>query len=525
MIQESGQSTLSIDVDPKLIARLTKSLGKDAITLNCKQFTVAHTYKVVKLLRAEGYDAPAPILTQYVFPTSDPTKPAFQVQKWTSAMLTMDTRGYILNELGTGKTRCVLWAYDFLKSIGLVKKLLVIAPLSALFKVWAKELIDEFPWLKFEILHGTKEQRLKRLVKDVNVYIINHDGIDVICDELTARSDIDTVCADEVAVYRNGGSQRTKRFRYMVKFKPWVWGLTGSPIPKAVTDVWGPCSAITPTTVPAYFTTFRAQVMLKKGPFTWVPKHGAEEYAVSCMRPSVRYKLDEITELPPQVFNYYEAPLSPKQFLVYDAMQAKAIALIDEQKIDAKNAGAVLSKLLQIALGYVYTRDGSVISLDNTPRLQLILDLIDASERKVILFAPYKSAISAFSAVLKTNKVDHAIVTGDVSLKERSVIFTKFQDTDTYHTLLAHPTCMAHALTLTKATTTIWAGPVTSLETFSQANARTHRIGQDSKTLVAMIGATPAERRIYQILGRNEKLQNNFLKLVELLTCKDEVVQ
>ena len=460
------------------------------------------------------------ILAQYDFHTSDPTKPAFQVQKWTSAMLTNDTRGYVLNALGTGKTRCVLWAFEYLKQVKLGRKMLAIAPLSALAKVWGKELMQEFPDLTFEILHGSKEQRLKKLAKDVDVYIINHDGVQVIAEALTVNSEIDVVCADEVAIYRNGRSQRTKTFKKMIETKPWVWGLTGSPIPKAVTDVWGPCSCITPDTVPMYFTTFRAQLMLKKGPWTWVPKIGAEEYAVSCMRPSVRFTLDEITELPEQVYSYYEAELTEKQRKAYDAMRFAALALVEEKKIDALNAGAVLSKLLQIALGWVYMRDGTVVTLDNTPRLQLILDLIDASERKVILFAPFKSAINALSKVLEANKVDHGIVTGDVSLKERNVIFTKFQDTPTFKVLLAHPMCMAHALTLTAATTTIWSGPVTSLDTFAQANARNHRLGQDHKTLVAMLGGTEAEKRIYHILGRNEKLQNNFLKIVELLTEK-----
>jgi SNF2 family DNA or RNA helicase len=514
---------ISIDcMDAGLIGRLTKKLGAEAISVNCKQLNIIHDYKSTKLLRAEGYDVPAPILSQYKFPVSDLTKPAFQVQKWTSAMLTMEARGYVLNGLGTGKTRCVLWAFDYLRSIGFVNKLLAICPLSAVHRTWGKELIEEFPWLKFEILHGTKNQRLKKLAKNVDVYIINHDGVQVLLDELMGRKDIDCVCADEVATYRNGGTKRTKKFKQLSMVKGWVWGLTGSPIPRAVTDVWGPCSAITPSTVPNSFTDFRAQLSLKKGPYTWVPKHGAEEYAVSCMRPSVRYRLDEIVELPEQVQSYYEAPLSSNQLLVYEAMQDKAIALIGEKKIDAMNAGAVLSKLLQIALGYVYSRDGTVMTLDNTPRLQLIIDLIDSSEHKVIMFAPFKSAINAFSGVLTANEIEHCIVTGDVTLKERNIIFTEFQDTPKYKVMLAHPACMAHALTLTKATTTIWTGPVTSLDTFSQANARTYRIGQEHRTLIAMVGGTPAERRIYQILGRNEKLQNNFLKLVELLTLKNE---
>jgi hypothetical protein len=393
--------------------------------------------------------------------------------------------------------------------------MLVICPISAMVRTWAREIRNEFPWLSFRVLHGSKEVRLKRLSQVVDIYIVNHDGVEVIFDELVNNKDINVVCADEIAVYRNGGSTRTGIFRDLARTKEWVWGLTGSPIPRAVTDVWGPCSAITPATIPMFFTHFRAMLMYKDGPFRWEPKEGSEERAVACMQPSVRFKLEDVTELPEKVTQYYEALLTPNQQVVYDSMRKTAVALYAEHKIDALNQGAVLSKLLQIALGYVYTREGKVITFDNTPRLQLILDLVDSAARKVILFAPFKSAISALSIVLTNNKIDHCIVTGDVTAKKRDILFGQFQDTKMFKVLLAHPACMAHSLTLTAATTTIWAGPTTSLEIFKQANARMYRVGQDMKTLIAMIGGTSVEERMYKLLGRNEKIQDRFLELIE----------
>lgn len=434
-------------------------------------------------------------------------------------MLTIDSRAYVLNELGTGKTRCILWAYDFMRQQGYARRLLVICPISALLRTWAREIMNEFPWLKYRVLHApSRLTRLSRLNDNVDVYIINHDGVELILDELIARKDIDVVCADEIAVYRNGGADRTQRFRELASNKHWMWGLTGSPIPRAVTDVWGPCSAITPDTIPFFFNQFRAQLMYKDGPYRWEPKPGAEEQAVACMRPSVRFRLDEVTELPPQTHEYYEAALTPEQFTVYESMRKTAIVLYKDAKIDALNAGAVLSKLLQIATGYVYTREGRIITFNNAPRLQLTLDLIDSAIRKVIIFVPFKSAISALSIVMQKNKISHCIVSGDVSAAKRNVLFSKFQDTPEFKVLLAHPVCMAHSLTLTRATTTAWFGPTTSLEVFKQANARTYRLGQDEKTLVAMIGGTTVEERIYKLLGRNEKIQDRFLELIEDIT-------
>ncbi len=458
----------------------------------------------------------APLLAniEYTFPAN-----AFNVQKLTAALFIENKRGYCLNELGTGKTRSVLYAYDALRLAGAANRMLVICPLTAMTRTWRREIMRFLPWLRSAVVHGDKVRRGFRLRQDVDVYIINHDGLGVIYEDLIGRADIDVVCVDEAAVYRNGQAKRTHTLRDFVRPKPYVWALTGSPIPRAVTDVWGPCSCLTPWTVPRFFTIFRDQLMFKKQQFRWEAKPGSEERAVACMQPSVRYRLDEVTELPPRVTNYYEAALTPKQSFVYEAMRKKAIALVGEEKIDALNAGAVLSKLLQIAIGYVYTRKGRIVYLDNTPRLQLILDLIDSTTKKAILFAPFKSAVAAFAGMLDENKIPYATVTGDTTLKKRDEIFNAFQDTPRYKVLLAHPVCMSHSLTLTAANTTIWAGPVTSLETFTQANGRTYRVGQDSKTLVAMVGGTPMEKRIYKLLGTNEKLQNRFLEIIEAISA------
>jgi superfamily II DNA or RNA helicase len=456
------------------------------------------------------------LTAEYAFPEG-----TFQVQKWTTALFIENPRGYCINELGTGKTRSVLFAYDALKKAGLVRRMIVLCPLTAMRRTWYREILLYFPWLKATILHGSnKIARSKKLLKKVDIYIINHDGLEVLQESLMEREDIDCVCVDEIGGYRNGRADKTKLLRIYVAPKDYVWGLTGSPIPRAVTDVWGPCSCLTPHTVPKFFTIFRDQLMLKKpyNKFGWEAKPGAEEHAVACMQPSVRFKLSDVIELPERIIKYYQADLTPKQSYVYEAMRKQAIALVGEHKVDALNAGAVLSKLMQIAIGYVYTRDGKTIHMDNTPRLQLILDLIDSTQRKVLLFAPFKSAVSAFSVFLTANKISHAVVTGDTSLKKREEIFGDFQDTSKYKVIAAHPGCMSHSLTLTKANTTIWAGPVTSLETFQQANGRTYRVGQDDKTLVAMVGGTAMEEKMYKLLAANEKLQNRFLEIVEAIT-------
>jgi SNF2 family DNA or RNA helicase len=255
--------------------------------------------------------------------------------------------------------------------------------------------------------------------------------------------------------------------------------------------------------------------MIKKTQFYWEPRLGAEEMAIKCLQPSVRFKMSDVIELPEQVYQYYYAPMTPKQELIYKEMSQTAVTLIKNKKVDALNAGAVMSKLLQIALGYVYHRDGDVIELDNTPRLQLIIDLIDSCSESVILFAPFKSVINGLHKTLTTNKITHCIVSGDTLANQRVKIFDDFQRKGLYKVLLCHPACLAHGLTLTRATMNIWAGPITSLDIFYQANGRIKRLGQKFKTLVAMVGGSTREKRLYQLLGNNERIQNRFLELIE----------
>ena len=131
-----------------------------------------HRNDEVKILRNLGIKAPAPILHYYKWAGRfDP----YDHQKMTAAFLTMNRRALVLNEIGTGKTQSALWAADYLISIGAIKKVLIISPLSTLERVWGDSIFMQFPHLKSVTLHGTSERRKKLLNTDVDFYIINHD--------------------------------------------------------------------------------------------------------------------------------------------------------------------------------------------------------------------------------------------------------------------------------------------------------------------------------------------------------------
>jgi len=499
--------TLIVDYDDRIAG-----LIPDAAVTHEGSLEVPHNFQATKLLRSLGIEAPAPILTQYGWADNTP----FDVQKKTAAMLTTERRAYVFNGLGTGKTFTAIGAFDFLRQEGLARRMLVVAPLSTLEFVWEAEVFKRFPHLTTSVLYApNKAKRLKKLAVEADVYVINFDGIKTIGAELAARADIDVLCIDEISkAYRNGSSERTKQMRKFAQRFSWVWGMTGSPMPRHVTDIWGQASIITPNTVPKYFKHLEQDLCYKAGPFEWKPKTGAIERAMQMLQPSTRFELSDVLELPEQVIRYVDVPLGPKQQAAYDAMKNAALACIGNHTIDAQNAGAAMSKMLQIALGWVYTHDGRVVELDNDLRLQTVIDKIDDAAQKVLVFVPFKSALAALGKRFEKEGLDYALVSGDTPAGKRSAIFSDFQNTDRYKVLGAHPDCMAHGLTLTRADTIIWGAPVTNLETFMQANGRITRIGQKHKQLVLMVGGSPIERKIYKALGDKENVQNRLLELL-----------
>jgi SNF2 family DNA or RNA helicase len=474
-------------------------------------WVIQHGLAEYLLLRQLGFRVPNPITCYYDWCRGTP----FDVQKITCSMLTASPRAYVLNAMGTGKTRAALWAWDYLRGNGYAGKLLIVAPLSTLSNVWGHEVFAVLPHRKVQILHGTKKKRLERLADpEAEIFVINNDGLRVIENDIRNRPDIDVMIIDELSKYRNNNDRSKAMAKFATRFK-FLWGMTGSPMPNEPTDVWMQCKIVTPHSVPRYKTHARDMLMTKISDYVWVPKHDATDRAYSWMQPAVRFTLDDVVELPDTVRRVVDVPLSAQQNTVYSTLAHQMAVQVGTGEINAVNAAVKMNKLLQVAGGYVYTSAKQTIVLDSDPRKEALIDLIDAATGKVLVFFPFRHIVDGVSAALRAHpsQIDHALVHGGVLPSQRNLIFDAFQRTGQYKALLAHPACMAHGLTLTAANTIIWYLPMPDYDIYDQANARIRRVGQKQRQQVLHLQATPVERRIYAMLGRKEKVQNQLLAL------------
>ncbi len=478
---------------------------------------VPHGLHETKVLRNLGIDAPAPILHHYEWPRAPGLEP-FHAQKETAAFLSISNRAYCLNDLGTGKSLAALWAYDYLRKTGHAKAALVVAPLSTLVPTWVQTIEDHLPHLSTVVLHGTAAQRRKLLARHADVYIINHDGIRVILDELVGFERFSHVILDELAeIARN---QRTFRWRAANQLinqkdrKLACWGLTGTPTPRAPTDAYGQAKLLTPETAPPYFARFREEVMYQAGLYRWLERSDATEKVFKLLQPSIRYERSDCIDLPPTTYVDRRVELTPQQQKAYTQMHNNLVTQAAAGTITAVNEGVKVAKLVQICCGMAYDSDKEVIEFDAKPRLNEVLNLIDESASKTLVFVPYIAALHQVTEFLEKHGVTVAKIYSGTKKVERDEAFGRFQRQRDPHVLVCQPDAMSHGLTLTAAATIVWYAPTMNPGTYEQANGRITRPGQKHNTLIVHIEGSPMERKIYKRLKDRQAMQGLLLDMV-----------
>lgn len=473
---------------------------------------VPHQMDETKVLNNMGFDVPSPVGFYYNWPGR--LKP-FDHQKVTTEFLAKHQRAFCLNDMGTGKTVSGLWAYDYLRSVGMVKRLLISSPMSTLERTWGDELFRNFPHLTFSVLHGSRDKRFKLLDQEVDVYIINHDGVKIMAEAISERGDIDIGLLDEVAqAARNASTGRWKSHKKAFSKMKVVWGFTGTPIPNSPTDAWAQCRLINPSSVPPYFGAFRDQVMKKVGPFKFIPREGALDIVSNAMQPAIRFKRDECIDLPPTTFETRTVEMSPEQKTMYKTMLSKLHSEYEGEQITAANEAVKAMKLVQIACGVVYGNDSEPVIIPAAERLAVTREIIEEAGSKVIVFVPFTSALESVAEYLR-KYFTVEVVSGATSKSARDQIFGAFQNSDEPHVLVANAGVMSHGLTLTAASVIIWFAPVNSAETYEQAGARIRRPGQKLNQLIVNIEGSPIESEIYKRLRGKSNMQGVLLDIIK----------
>lgn len=461
----------------------------------------------------------------YDWPRSPEFAAPYTAQIKTADALYNNKRFFVMSSMRTGKTLSALWAADALmqdaERQNLRLRAVIIAPLQTLKFTWQAAIHKHFLGRRSCIVvHGTALERLKALEEDADFYIINPDGLlsgmleyrGGIAAALHLRKDVDLAIIDESRAYKSPGTQRFKKSALFLRSRKWLWLMSGTPVSNGPLDAYGQAKLLN-NAHGETLTAYRDRVMMKIGPFIWVPKVGAYETAMELLSPSIRFTQDECFDAQQLVRERIEAPMSAQQKRAYRALKDEFIAEVKlGVKVTATNSGVLRIKLLQIACGHIYTGEGDV-NLDATPRINILLDEIGRSDNSVIVLAPFVHVIDYLRGAISKHYTC-AVAYGGVSHAERAKEMAAFLRGDA-KVLLATAGPISRGLDLTIADKIIWYAPPDKTEEYLQANERINGPNQKNIRTIVQICGSPVEEEMYKRLDRNESLQDAVLKLLE----------
>ena len=450
----------------------------------------AHTLKNLNI------NVPSPIEGRYEW--TGRYKP-FEHQKKTAGFLTMNKRSFCFNEQGTGKTASAIWAADYLMKQRKIKRVLIVCPLSIMDSAWRNDLFTFAMHRTVDVAYGSKRKREKVINGGAEFVIINYDGVSIVEDAVKAAR-FDLVIVDEATHYKNVQTTRWKTLNRILHEDTWLWMMTGTPAAQSPLDAYGLAKLVNSQAVPRFFGAFRDMVMYKQTQFKWAPKETANETVHHALQPAIRFTKDECLDLPDMVYVKRNVELTKQQAKYYEALRKRNVLQVAGEDVTAVNAAVAMNKLLQISAGAVYSDGGDTVRFDIKNRYSVLKEAIDESSKKVLVFIPFKHIIDVLSEKLTKDGITCAVIRGDVSVSNRTNIFKRFQETTDPQVLLIQPQAAAHGVTLTAASTVVWWGPTSSLETYAQANARVHRSGQTSKCTVVQLQGSTVERHVYKLL-------------------------
>lgn len=443
---------------------------------------------------------------------------AHEYQKYAIEFIEQNEIAGLFLDMGMGKTISALTAindlmYDYFD----VYKALVIAPLRVAEDTWSTEAEkwEHTRHLRIAKVLGTQEQRIKALQSNADVYVINRENVEWLVDYYGKNWPFDMVVIDELSSFK---SPKAKRFRALRKVRPLckrIVGLTGTPAPNGLIDLWPQIYLLDRgQRLGKTVTGYREQYFTPKernGPivYKWGLKSGAEDAIYKRISDiCVSMKSEDWLSLPERINNTVKVKLSPEAEKRYKQLEKDLLLPFRGGDVVADTAAVLSNKLLQLANGAVYDENGKTRIIHDA-KLDALEDCIEAANGKpVLVFYSYRHDLERIKARFN---------------KARELDDIKAWNAGEIEILLAHPASCGHGLNLQAGgNIVIWFGLTWSLEQYQQANARLHRQGQRNAVIIHhIVTAGTVDEDVMAALERKASGQDALLDAVKARIKKE----
>lgn len=408
----------------------------------------------------------------------------------------------LILEMGLGKTAITLAAlnellYDRFET----GKVLVIAPKRVAIRTWPDEIRkwSNFARLDYALLTGTKTERQHALTSPAPIHIINRENIPWLVKHLGNDWCYDTVVIDELSSFKSPQSQRFKALRAVRKRVTRMIGLTGTPAPNSLLDLFAQYRLIDNGQRLGKFVTHYRERFFRPAKYVWgrpvdyQPREGAEDEIyglISDITLSMR-TVDHL-HLPDVTYTDRPVPIEGKARAIYQTLRDDLITDIDGHEIDAMNAAVLSGKLLQLASGAIYTTKPAY-TVVHDGKLDELEDIIEAANGQPVLAAYWylHDRERILARVPQARVLDAEQDFADWNAGKISVG-------------LIHPASAGHGLNLQAGGhILVWFSLTWSLELYQQTNARLHRQGQQMPvSIIHLVGEDTFDERVLEVLTR-----------------------
>ncbi len=420
----------------------------------------------------------------------------------------------IFLDCGLGKTVITLTAIaELMHNRFEISKALVIAPLRVAENVWDVEAKkwDHLKHLRVAKVLGSEKKRIQALNTNADIYVINRENTKWLVDYYKKDWPFDMLVLDELSSFK---SHRAKRFKALRKVRPLckrVVGLTGTPAPNGLIDLWAQVYLLDSgqrlgKTISGYRERYflpdkRNQHVI----FSYKPREGAEEAIYKKLSDiCISMKNRDYLTLPERMDNILGINLPPKVLEQYRQLERDLLLPLLEGDIVAGSAAVLTNKLLQITGGAVYD-EGKKVQILHDEKLKALEDLVEAANGKpVLVYYNYRHELERIQKQFLCRVLDTAKDMEDWNKGEIPV-------------MLAHPASAGHGLNLQNGgSTIIWFGLPWSLELYQQANARIHRQGQKNTVVVHhLVAKETIDEDVMQVLAKKQAGQEALLQAVK----------
>lgn len=404
-----------------------------------------------------------------------------------------NTRCGLFLDMGLGKTVTTLTAFNLLKYDYVeITRALVIAPKRIVDSVWD---VEAEKWshlqdLTFSKIVGTPRQRRQALYKQADIYLVSRDNIAWLCEQLNGEFPFDMLIIDELSSFKSYKTKRFKALKSYVRYAKRFVGLTGTPAPNSLIDLWPQIYLMDfgkrlGHTITAYRERFFSPDKTQNHiVYSYTLNPGAADIIQSNISDiCISLSAEDYLNMPDFIENDIELSLTPELKEKYKTFEKEKIfEVFDNFKIDddsleipAVSATALSNKLLQFANGAMYTPDNCIIDIHDI-KLEALENILEEANGEPVLVAwTYRFDRDKILERFKDYQPRRLNNAKDIEDWNAGKI----------KLMLLHPASGGHGLNLQKGGHIIvWYGLTWSLELYQQLNARLYRQGQTKPVIV-----------------------------------------